>query len=112
MSLASALTLALAILAEVIGTAALKASDGFTRLWPSLATVLGYGVAFYCMALTMRSLPVGIIYAIWSGAGIVLISGVAWAVYGERLDAAALAGIGLIVAGVLVINLMSGTVRH
>lgn len=112
MSLASALTLALAILAEVIGTAALKASDGFTRLWPSLATVLGYGVAFYCMALTMRSLPVGIIYAIWSGAGIVLISAVGWIVYGEKLDGPAGVGIALIVAGVLVINLLSETVRH
>lgn len=111
MSVASALTLALAIVAEVIGTAALKASDGFTRLWPSVATVLGYGLAFYCMALAMRTLPVGIIYAIWSGAGIVLISAFGWVVYGEKLDAAGAIGIGLIVAGVLVINLLSGTVR-
>jgi len=105
------LTLALAIVAEVVATSALKASDGFTRLWPSLVTVAGYGAAFYCLALTMRSVPVGIIYALWSGVGIVLISGVGWLVFGERLDGPAILGIALIVAGVLVLNLLSGSVR-
>lgn len=112
MSASSILTLSLAILAEVVGTAALKASDGFTRPGPAAVTVLSYAAAFYCMSLTMRSLPVGVIYAIWSGAGIVLISLAGWALFGERLDLAAIVGIGLIVAGVLVLNLLSGSVRH
>ncbi len=112
MSPASILLLSLAILFEVGGTTALKASDGFTRAWPSLLTVLGYGGAFYFMSLTMRSVPVGIIYAVWSGVGIVLISCIGWLVYGERLDGPALLGIGLIVAGVLVLNGFSGSVRH
>ena len=106
------LTLALAILAEVAATSALKASDSFTRLWPSLLTVAGYALAFYCMALTLREVPVGVVYAIWSGAGIVLIAAIGWAVFGERLDAAAIVGMALIVAGVLVINLMSEAVRR
>lgn len=106
------LTLALAIVAEVIATSALKASEGFTRLGPSLLTVLGYTAAFYCMALTLRTVPVGIVYAIWSGAGIVLISIIGAVLFRERLDAAALGGMGLIVAGVLVINLFSESVRH
>ena len=107
----SLITLTLAILAEVVATSALKASDGFTRLWPSIVSVLGYAAAFYCMSLAMRALPVGVIYAIWSGVGIVLISVAGWLVYGERLDAPAVVGIGLILAGVLVINLLSATVR-
>lgn len=111
MSPTSLLTLALAIVAEVVATSTLKASDGFTRLWPSLVTVAGYGAAFYCLALTMRSVPVGIIYALWSGVGIVLISGVSWLVFGERLDGPAILGIALIVVGVLVLNLLSGSVR-
>lgn len=103
--------LTLAILAEVIATSALKASDGFTRLSPSLVAVIGYGTAFYFLALTMRSVPVGIIYGLWSGIGIVLISSVGWLAFGERLDGPAMLGIGLIVAGVLVLNLLSGSVR-
>lgn len=112
MSGSALLTLSLAILAEVVGTAALKASDGFTRPLPALVTVVSYGAAFYCMALAMRFMPVGVIYAIWSGVGIVLISLAGWAIFGERLDAPAVVGIGLIVAGVLVLNLLSGSVRH
>lgn len=111
MSGSAALTLALAIVAEVLGTTALKASDGFTRLWPSLATVAGYAIAFYCVSLTMRTVPVGIIYAIWSGVGIVLISISGWLVFGERLDGPAMVGIGLIVAGVVVLQAVSGSVR-
>jgi small multidrug resistance pump len=111
-SLAHALFLALAIVAEVIGTTALKASDGFTRLWPSLVTAIGYAASFYCMSLVVRAVPVGIVYAIWSGVGIVLISSIGWALYGEKLDWAALLGMALIVAGVLVLNLLSGSVRH
>lgn len=103
--------LALAIVAEVVGTTALKASAGFSRLVPSLVTVAGYTVAFLLMAVAMRTVPVGIIYAIWSGAGIVLIAAAGWLFFGETLDAPALLGIALIVAGVLVLNLLSGSVR-
>jgi small multidrug resistance pump len=104
--------LMIAIVAEVIGTSALKASDGFSRLWPSTVTVLGYAVAFYCLALTLRTIPVGIAYAIWSGIGIVVISVVSWLAFDQKLDAAALWGMALIVAGVLVINLFSSSAPH
>lgn len=104
--------LAIAILSEVLGTTALKASDGFTRLLPSVFTVVAYGVSFYLLSLTLRVLPTGIAYAIWSGAGIVLISAIAWAFQGQRLDAPAMLGMGLIVAGVLVVNLFSKSVGH
>lgn len=106
------LTLAIAIVAEVIGTTALKASDGFSRLWPSAIVVVGYGVSFYCLSLVLRSIPVGITYAVWSGLGIVLISLVAFAVYGQRIDLAGLIGMGLIIAGVLVLNLFSNSAPH
>lgn len=106
------LILSLAITAEVAGTIALKISHGFTRAVPVLVTAVCYGTAFFAMSLVMRSVPVGIVYAIWSGVGIVLISMVGWTWFGERLDPAALAGIGLIVAGVLVINLLSGTAER
>lgn len=110
----SYLLLGLAIVAEVLGTSALKASNGFTRLAPSLVTVAvaAYMVSFYLLSLTLRTLPIGIAYAIWSGAGIVLISAVGWLVYGQRLDVPAMLGLGLIVAGVLVVNLFSQSVRH
>lgn len=101
-----------AIVAEVIATSALKASDSFTRLWPSLITVLGYALAFYCLSHTLKTIPTGVAYAIWSGVGIVLISIVGWLWLGQRLDAPALLGLGLIIAGVLVINLFSRTVAH
>ena len=106
------LPLAIAIVAGVIGTTALKASDGFTRLWPSAIVVVGYGVSFYCLSLVLRSIPVGITYAVWSGLGIVLISLVAFAVYGQRIDLAGLIGMGLIIAGVLVLNLFSRSAPH
>ena len=105
------LYLAVAILAEVIGTSALKASNGFTVWLPSLVVVAGYGVSFYFLSLALRAIPVGVAYAIWSGAGIVLISVIGWALFRQRLDAAALVGIGLIIAGVIVIQLFSTTVR-
>jgi small multidrug resistance pump len=104
--------LGLAIVFEVIATSLLKASDGFTRLWPSLGTVVGYAAAFYLLALTLKSIPTGIAYAIWSGAGIVLISLIGWAVFKQKLDAPALIGMGLIVAGVAVINLFSKASAH
>lgn len=104
--------LALAIVAEVIATSALKASDGFTRLGPTVVVVVGYGVAFWCLSLVLRTIPVGVAYAIWSGAGIALITLIGWVVFRQSLDAAAVLGIGLIVAGVLVLQLFSKTAVH
>jgi small multidrug resistance pump len=101
--------LAVAIVAEVIATSALKASDGFSRLVPSLVVVAGYAVAFACLSLTLRTIPVGVAYAVWSGAGIVLIALVGYFAFDQVLDAAALAGMALIVTGVLVIHLFSHT---
>lgn len=101
------LLLAAAIVCEVAATSALKASDGFTRPLPTLAVVAGYGIAFFLLSLTLRTLPVGVVYAVWSGAGVALIALIGWVVFGQRLDAPALLGIGLIVAGVLVLNLSS-----
>ena len=106
------LALAIAIVAEVIGTTALKASNEFTRLWPSLIVMAGYGTAFYFMALSMRVLPVGIMYAIWSGMGIVLVSIIGWVIYKQALDMPAIIGIALIIAGVIVINVFSKAIVH
>ena len=103
------LYLAAAILAEVVGTSALKASEGFTRPLPALVVLTGYAAAAYFLSLTLRTIPVGIAYAVWSGVGIVLIAAVGWVVYRQALDAAAVLGIGLILAGVLVVNLFSNT---
>lgn len=96
-----------AIVAEVIATSALKATNGFANLVPSIIVVVGYAAAFYFLSLTLRTLPVGIAYAIWSGLGIVLISIVGWVIYKQALDAPALIGMGLIIAGVIVINAFS-----
>ena len=106
------LALAIAICGEVIATSALKASNEFTRLIPSIVVVVGYGTAFYFMAISMRVLPVGIMYAIWSGMGIVLVSVIGWVVYKQALDLPSLIGMGLIIAGVIVINLFSKSVGH
>jgi len=104
--------LAIAIVAEVIATTALKASEGFSNLLPSTLVVVGYGVAFYFLSMTLRTLPVGIAYAVWSGAGIVLVSLLGWLVYGQKLDPWAMLGIGLIMAGVLILNLLSKSSVH
>ncbi|WP_429549262.1 DMT family transporter [Paraburkholderia youngii] len=104
--------LAIAIVAEVIATSAMRASDGFSRLLPSMVVVLGYGIAFYCLSLTLRSIPVGIVYAIWSGAGIVLITLVALVLYRQVPEVPAIIGLGLIVAGVAVLNLFSKMQAH
>jgi small multidrug resistance pump len=104
--------LAIAIVAEVIATSAMRASDGFSRLLPSAVVVLGYGVAFYCLSLTLRSIPVGIVYAVWSGAGIVLITLVALVLYRQVPDVPAIIGLGLIVAGVAVLNIFSKMQAH
>lgn len=106
------LFLAVAIICEVIGTSFMKQSDGFTRLVPSLITVVAYLAAFYCLSLTLKTIPTGIAYAIWSGVGIVLIAIVGWVFQGQKLDLPAILGMGLIVAGVLVMNLFSRTTVH
>lgn len=106
------LCLAVAIVGEVIAISALKPSEGFSRPLPSIVVAVGYGVAFYFLSLALRTIPVGVAYAVWPGVGIVLVSAVAWLVLGQTLDAWALVGMGLIVAGVLVLNLLSRTASH
>jgi len=106
------LYLAIAIIAEVIATSALKASAEFTKLIPSVIVIVGYCVAFYFLTLVLRSIPIGISYAIWSGLGIVLISLVGIFAYKEIPDVPALIGMGLIIAGVIVINLFSKMTAH
>lgn len=106
------LYLTIAIVAEVIATSALKASEAFTKLTPSVVVAIGYSVAFYMLSLCLKDIPVGIAYAIWSGLGIVLVTLIAWFLYGQKLDAPALLGLGLIVAGVATIQLFSNVTAH
>ena len=106
------LILGLAIVAEVIATSSLKRSEGFTRLWPSVVTLLGYAIAIFLLSLTLKTLPTGIAYAIWSGVGIVLVSAIGWFGYGQKLDTPAVVGLGLIIAGVIVVNVFSKSVAH
>lgn len=106
------LYLAIAIVAEVVATSFLKSCEGFTRLWPSVVVLVGYAFAFYFLSLTLRSLSVGIVYAIWSGVGIVLVSLIAWILFGQKLDLPAMVGMALIIVGVVVINLFSGSVAR
>lgn len=101
-----------AIAFEIVATSALKATDGFTRLAPTLLTVACYIAAFFCLSVALRTIPMGVAYAIWSGVGIVAISIVGFVLYRQTLDGPALAGIGLILAGTLVINLFSGAASH
>ena len=104
--------LIVAVIFEVIATTALKQTEGFTRLVPSLVSIGGYALAFYFLSLPLRTMPVGVVYAIWCGAGIVLITAIGWVWFRQALDLPALAGMGLIMAGVIVINLWSKTVVH
>jgi small multidrug resistance pump len=106
------LYLSIAILAEVVGTTFLKLSDGFTRLWPSLAVAAGYGVSFVFLSLTLRTMPVGIAYAVWSGIGVTAITLIGWLEFDQVLDGPALGGIALIVTGVVVLNGFSRSVAH
>lgn len=99
----------IAVAADVVATLALARSDGFTRLWPSAITALGYAATFWLLSLTLRELPAGVVYAVWSGLGIVLISLAAWRLDGQALDMPAMLGLGLILAGVLVIQLGSAS---
>lgn len=101
--------LSLAIVTEVIATSALQASQQFTRLVPSVTVLTGYAASAFLMSFALRTLPVGVVYAVWSGMGVVLIAVIGRFVFGQRLDPAAIAGIGLILAGVLVINLFSSS---
>jgi small multidrug resistance pump len=102
------LYLVFAILSEVVGTTALKYSDGFTRIGPAAVTLVAYALSFVLLAQVLRVIPVGVAYAIWSGAGVALITLIGWTVLGQKLDAVAMGGIGLIVAGVIVLNVWSG----
>jgi len=106
------LYLAIAIVAEVVATSSLKASAEFTKLVPTVVVVVGYGIAFYLLTLVLRSIPVGVTYALWSGLGIVLVAIVGAIAYREVPDTAAIMGMGLIIAGVVIINVFSKTVSH
>ena len=101
-----------AIIAETIGTTALRASHQFTRFWPSVLVVIAYGLSFYLLAQTLRVMPVGVVYAMWSGLGIVMIAAIGYLVFGQRLDLPAVIGIGMILCGILVIHLFSRTSPH
>ena len=104
--------LVVAIISEVAGTSALKSAEGFTKFWPSTVVVVGYASAFYFLSLTLKTIPVGIAYAVWSGVGTALIALLAWVFMGQKLDWPAVVGILLIVSGVLVLNLFSKTVTQ
>lgn len=106
------LYLAVAIVFEVIGTSALKASDTFSKPLPSAVTIGAYSISFVLLSLSLRTIPTGIAYAIWSGIGIVLIAAVSWVWFKQALDAAAIVGLGLIILGVVVVNLFSRTAGH
>ncbi|WP_187430641.1 Multidrug transporter EmrE [Roseobacter fucihabitans] len=104
--------LIVAIIAETIGTTALQASQQFSRLWPSVLVVIAYGVSFYLLALALKFMPVGIVYAIWSGLGIVMISIIGFVIFGQHLDMPAVLGLSLIIAGILIIHLFSQSTSH
>jgi len=106
------LYLAIAIVAEVIGTSFLKASAGFTKLLPTVMVAVGYGLAFFFLSLTVDKVPTGIAYAIWSGAGVTLITAIGWLFLGQKLDGPAVVGMGMIVAGVVVLNVFSKSAAH
>ncbi len=104
--------LILAVAAETVGTSALQASQQFTRLWPSALVVVAYAISFYLLALTLKYMPVGIMYALWSGLGIVFIALIGWLYFGQKLDGAAVLGIALITAGIIVLNVFSKSTLH
>ena len=104
--------LTVAILGEVIATTTLKSTDGFTKLVPSFIVLVGYAVSFYFLSLSLKSIPVGIAYAVWAGLGVSIVTLLAWVVYGQKMDAWGFVGIALIVCGVVVLNLLSKTSTH
>lgn len=104
--------LAIAIVGEVIATSALKAANGFSALLPSILVVIGYGIAFYYLSLSLKTIPIGVSYAIWSGVGVVAVSIIGWIFYKQALDIAAMLGMAMILGGVLVIHLFSSAAAH
>ena len=106
------LFLIIAVLFEGLGTTSLQASQQFTRLWPSLGVLVGFGMAFWCLMIVLQYLPLGVTYALWSGLGICLTALLGWMVFGQRADLAAVLGMGLIIAGIAVIHLFSQTATH
>lgn len=106
------LILAIAILAETIGTTALQASQQFTRVVPSLIVVVSYGLAIYLLAVSLKTFPVGIAYALWSGLGIVFIAVIGFVAFGQKLDLPAMLGMALIIGGIVIINVFSKTATH
>ena len=104
--------LILAVMAETVGTSALQASHQFTKLWPSVIVVIAYAISFYLLALTLKYMPVGVMYALWSGLGIIFIAMIGWLYFGQKLDGAAILGIALITAGIVVLNVFSKTSVH
>lgn len=104
--------LLIAIVCEVIATSSLKATQEFSKWLPTVVVIVGYIGAFYFLALSLRSLPVGIAYALWAGLGIIAVAAVSWFFYGQKLDLAAIIGIGLILAGVLVLNVFSNSLTR
>ena len=104
--------LILAVLFETIGTTALQASQQFSRVGPTIVVIVAYALAFYLLGLTLKFMPVGVVYAIWSGLGIVFIACIGVIVFGQRLDLPAVIGLGLIIAGILVIHLLSNSTQH
>lgn len=105
-------TLAIAVAFEVAGTSMLQQTQQFTRLWPSVLSLACYAVAFYLLSFTLKSMPVGIAYALWSGLGIVMVSAIGWAVFRQALDVPALIGLGFIITGIIIVNLFSKTISH
>jgi small multidrug resistance pump len=101
-----------AIIFEVIGTTFLKQAEQFTRLWPTLISMASYAAAFYLLSIALKTLPVGIAYAIWSGLGIVLVSIIGWVAFRQALDLPAIIGLGFIIAGIIIVNTFSGSVVH
>lgn len=104
--------LLIAVASETIGTAALQASAQFTRFWPSVLVVIAYAVSFYFLAVALRTIPLGIAYALWSGLGIVFIASIGFIIYGQKLDLPAILGLGMILGGIVVIHLFSSTSTH
>jgi small multidrug resistance pump len=108
----SYLYLAIAIIAEVAGTTALKSSNGFTNLFPSIIVVVGYATAFYFLSLVLKTVPVGVAYAVWAGAGIVLVAIIGLVFFGQKLDLAAIVGMLFIITGIVIMNVFSTSIQH
>jgi|TARA_B110000977_G_C10724070_1_gene356363 small multidrug resistance pump len=106
------LLLLLAVVCEVVGTSAIKYSDGFTKIVPSIVVFIGFGVAFYILSITLKVIPIGMAYAVWSGLGIVLISIIGHFVFQQRLDAPAFVGVSFILIGVIIMQVFSKAVAH